>query len=409
LQEKIDGLLQKGMSKNAEEAKKAVADLVAEEAKKINAELKTANNDLKSDIQVVRDELEKERKEREDWQTEVNRFRTFAKEQESKGRKFDVALDEAIDANMEQIKGFANGESKKVRMQLKAVGDMGLSNISGLTAANTQVASGIQNLPNQRIHMRNILNTGRMTTSSFTYLQETGGEGAPDVWGENSGPKPRLDLDYIEKIAPSQFIAGILKISRKSLDDMPALRSSLANRLLEMYLVAEDNQILNGTGAGNQLQGLMPVATPYDGEYTNATDRIIDAQGQLEEALYYATGVIVKPRDYARILLNKGNTDEYTLPGLGAVSMQNGVMYLAGVPIYKVNAMPSATRQFLAGDFLMGAQLLLREDPVVEFFAEDENNVQTNQITVRVEGRVALPIYRQEAFVKGAIEGAPVV
>jgi HK97 family phage major capsid protein len=373
----------------------------------ITKSLEEQNTALKDQIKVIKDAQEAKALEFEEKFTELNRIKVAAEENKNKNRSFDVALNEAIQENEDQIKKFTRGEIKSVRMQLKAVGDMGLSSITDLSSANVEMRPGIINLPNRRIHMRNILNTGRMTTSDYHYLRETGGEGDVNTWTENSGAKSQLDLDYIEKIAPSQFIAGFLKISRKSLDDIPALRSSLAARLLEKYLVKEDQQILSGTGVGNQLDGILLNAEEYDGSKVRLVERIIDAIGQLEENEFYADGVIIKPRDWSEIVTTVSSQGEFTLPGLGVVTMQNGVLYINGVPIYKMNGMPSTDRQFLVGDWMLGAQLLIREDPVVEFFEQDDKNVQTNQITVRVEGRVALPIYFENAFVKGDTVGTP--
>lgn len=373
----------------------------------INKTLTQQNTDLKAEIKVIKDAHDAKALEFEEKFAELSRIKVAAEENKSKNRCFDVALNEAIQENEEQIKKFSKGEIKSVRMQLKAVGDMGLSSIADLHSANVEMRPGIINLPNRRVHMRNILNTGRMTTSDYHYLRETGGEGDVDNWTENSGAKSQLDLDYIEKIAPSQFIAGFLKISRKSLDDIPALRSSLAARLLEKYLIKEDQQILSGTGIGNQLEGILLNAEEYDGSKIRLIERIIDGIGQLEENEFYADGVIIKPRDWAEIATTVSTTSEFTLPGLGIVTMQGGTLYINGVPVYKMNGMPSVDRQFLAGDWMLGAQLLIREDPVVEFFEQDDKNVQTNQITVRVEGRVALPIFFNNAFVKGDTFGTP--
>ena len=50
--------------------------------------------------------------------------------------------------------------------------------------------------------------------------------------------------------APAQVIAGYVRISRQMLDDVPAMTSFLQARLLEKYLVAEDAQLLSGSGSG---------------------------------------------------------------------------------------------------------------------------------------------------------------
>lgn len=392
---------EKESSKAATEAAKAAVD---EKVGEVKTELTATIEAQKTEISGLKVLIDENQKKTEADLAELNRIRVAAKENEAKGRTFDVALDEAMKENEGELAKLSSDKHAKIKIQLKAVGTMGISNIADISMANAQLRPGIINLPNRRIHMRNIMNTGRMTTSDYHYLRETGGEGDVDNWVENSGTKPQIDLDYIEKVAPSQYIAGILKISRKSLDDIPALRSSLANRLLEKYLIKEDQQILSGAGTGAQLEGILQVAEPYDGTKLRLIERVIDAIGQLEENEFYADGVIIKPRDWAEIAttISNGTEQVFTLPGLGIVNMQGGVLYINGVPVYKMNGMPANDRQFLVGDWMLGAQLLIREDPTVEFSYEDDKNFQQNLITVRVEGRVALPIYFEDAFVKGS-------
>lgn len=395
---KHEAALAEAKGKEAGEAAgKEAGEKAAEPAMKEVTELKETVVKLTKDHDAYKAEMEEKL-------TEINRFKAAAKKNEEKGRAFDVALNEALseEKNLKELDQLKTDKNAKITIQLKDVGTMGIASIADIDMANAQLSPQIRPLPNRRLHMRSIMNTGRMTTSDFHYLRETGGEGDVNMWTENSGKKPALDLDYIEKIAQSQYVAGVLDISRKSLDDVTALRGALASRLLEKYLIKEDQQILSGNGVSPQLEGLLQVATAYNGTQTELLDKLTDAIGQLEESDYYADGIILKPRDWSAILRTKGNTDEYTLPGVGIITFQNGILYVAGIPLYKMNGMPANNRQFLVGDWMMGAQLLIREDPRVEFSYENKDNFEKNIVTVRVEGRIALPIYYEEAFVKGS-------
>lgn len=370
-----------------------------------------ANSELKSNLDKVLEEKkawEEKLQNHEEALLELNRFRNANKEAAEKGVGFKDAFDKAIDENLDDIKLFAEGKLKnanKVRMELKAVGDMGLSSITGLTAANVQMAPGIVPFPSRKVHLRDIMATGRMTTTTYDFLKEIGFDGSVGTWQENSGAKPQFDIRYQEVQAPSQFIAGWIRISRKSLDDIPALKSSLAFRLLQKYLDAEDAQILNGTGANGQLLGLFNSANSitYVPGKTKSVEMLVDSITQLEVLNHTATGILLDPNGYNNALLSQSSGSTagiYSLPG-GLVSYGGSGMGLeiAGVKTFKSTA--QAANVFLTGDWEMGAQLLFREDPIVEFFEQDGDNVKNNQITVRVEGRVALPVFYSDAFIHG--------
>jgi len=339
---------------------------------------------------------------------ELNRFRDANKKSAEQGVSFGQAFNDAMDENMDDIKAFAAGKLKnanKVRMELKAVGDMGLSSITNLTAANVQVAPGIVPFPSRKVHLRDIMATGRMTTSLYNYLQEIGFDGSIGTWQENSGAKPQFDIRYKEQSAEAEFVAGWIRISRKSLDDIPALKSNLAFRLLQKYLDAEDNGILNGTGANGELQGFYKAGNSiaYAGGKTKSVEMLVDSISQLEVLNHTATGILLDPIGYNNVLLSQsaGSTAGiYSLPG-GLVSYGGAAtgLEVAGTTSYKSTA--QSANKFLTGDWSMGAQLLFREDPIVEFFEQDGDNVKNNQITVRVEGRVANVIYYNDAFEYG--------
>lgn len=388
---------------NGQAAKEAAEGVVSDAVDKAKEEMKGLITEAESKTTAVEVKLDEAQKEIDAIKAENNRIRIAATENEKKGKFFDEALVEAfeMDSFKSDVKAMRADKNATVKVVLKDVGTMGISSIAGIQMANAQLQPGINMLPNRRIHMRNIMNTGRMTNSDYHYLREVGGDGDVGTWVENSGLKPQLDFTYIEKVAPSEYIAGWLNISRKSLEDVTALNSALSQRLLEKFLIQEDFQILNGNGIAPNLQGILAVAQAFVGNGTFLVDRILEACAQLEENEYYADGVITKPRDWVGVLTTQTST-QYTLPGLGVVVMQNGILYVGGVPIYKMNGMPANNRQFLAGDWMLGAQLLLRDDPTVELSYENTDNFVKNIVTVRVEGRDALPIYYPEAFVKGA-------
>ncbi len=396
---KAKDLLKASKAETIDEAKGLIKAAVEEGVSAVTADL-----EKKSQAWEVKfDEQDKEIKE---WKSQAERLKV---QSENKQMSFAEGLAKGMDENSDLIERFKRKEIKEFSIEVKA-SDMSLASITDLSSANVQMLPGIVPVANRRLHVRNLLPTGQMSTSSIHYLQETGGSGAIAPWTDNSGTKPQIDLTLTEKIAPSEFIAGWLRITRKALDDISAMRSFLQARLLEKYLIAEDAQLLFGNGTSPNLDGLITNAEAYSGFRTIPIEKIVDAAAQVEQNNHMATGILLSPRQYYALMLTKGTTSEYTLPGGSAVNIINGQIYIAGIPVYKSTAMNvnlPTQDSFLVGDFALGAQLFVRENPIVRFFEEDGTNVRENKITVRVEGRIALPIYYPDAFVTGNLNSSP--
>lgn len=311
-------------------------------------------------------------------------------------KSFNQVLTENIKETFDAIKTLKKGQT--VGFDMKAVGDMTFANnFSTADTTVAQVRPGIVALPNRKVHIRSLLPIGTLGKSTFDFVRETGGEGNIATVTEGAS-KPQFDIDFEEASAPAQYIAGWVRISTKMLDDVDSLSSFLNMRLLEKYLNVEDAQLLNGPGTGSNLLGLITAATAASGSATVDVEQIMDAITQLESSEYTANGVLLHPTDYNNIAKTKAaGSGEYDLPGI--VQMLNGQLFIYGVPVYKSTAIAADT--FLVGDWAMGAQILSREAPRVEFFNQDGTNVRENKITVRVEGRIAFPIYYAGAFVKG--------
>ena len=396
LELKAQELLDANKAKTLDEAKSIIANAISEATKAVDAKLEDA---VKS-ANVRIDEMDKALLEAK---SENNRIKMDA--QSKAPVSFNQAFATAMDENSDNLEKFKRKEIKQFAMELKTVGDMSLANITDLAAANVQMLPGIIPAAPRKLHIRSLLPTGVMTTSAIHYLQETGSEGSVAAWADNSGTKSQIDYDLTEEVAPSEFIAGYLRITRKALDDISAMRSYLQSRLLEQYLDAEDNQLLNGSGVSPNLGGLITNAEAYSGFRTIQVEKLLDSVAQIESNNHSANGILLSPEQFYALMLTRSTTNEYTLPGGVAVDLVNGQMFISGVPIFKSTAMSDS--KYLVGDWSKGAQLFVRENPIVRFFEEDGTNVRENKITVRVEGRVALPIYYTDAFVTGSLNANP--
>src|SRR3546814_5163783 len=72
---------------------------------------------------------------------------------------------------------------------------------------------------------------------------------------------------------------------------------------------------------------------------------------------------------------------------------------LWGLPVVETQAMTAGN--FLTGAFRLGAQIFDRQDARVEVSTEDSDNFRKNLVTILAEERLALAVYRPEAFIRG--------
>lgn len=349
--------------------------------------LKTELEELKSQISVVKDAADK---------LEAKSNRKTMNENQAKG--FNATLAESIEKNADILGKIGRGEIKNHAfvMDTKAVGNMteALSLTGDIPRA---YANQVYGLPSRKVHVRSLLPVGSISQGLFTFPLETGGEGAPAAQTQGS-TKAQVDFDITMTNAPAQVIAGYVKISRQMLDDIPAMTSFLQQRLLEKYLVAEDAQLLSGNGTAPNLQGITGVAAAATGAATVDVEQLVQAIAQVENSNYSATGILINPLDWASIINTKNTNSAYSLPGSTIVT-NNGQLSIAGIPVYTSTAM--TVDKFLVGDWSMGAQIMQRDGISVRFSEFDGNNFVENMITVRVEARIAFPIYYSGAFVYG--------
>lgn len=320
----------------------------------------------------------------------------------SEVKTFNAILGETIKENAEAIKNFKQGDN--LVLEMKAVGDMSIAaNFPGSTPFNQEVRNDLIRNPYDRVWLSDLLPQGTTTKGSVIYPKENGGEGGAATWVTGSGNKPAMDFDFTSQTAFVKWIAGTVTVDREMLDDLDWMTSYLQSKMLISLKVAENNFILNGTSDSNPVQGLLDVATAYDGTFTAAVDKIVDsAYGQIPEdtfEFYQGNTAILNVRDAVKIGLNKAvGSGEYDLPA-GTVVFQNGALRVAGLQM-------ATTTQLGADNFLTfdkAATLLInRLKPEIRVF-EDAELAKQNKIMFRIEERITLAIFNNQAIVSGTL------
>jgi HK97 family phage major capsid protein len=238
------------------------------------------------------------------------------------------------------------------------------------------------------------------------YVKETGYANAAASLSETAGTtKPQSDIKFDVLTSNVTTIAHWVLATRQILDDVPMLQSYIDGRLRYGLALVEENQLLNGSGTGTDLAGIYTQATAFAPPITiPATVTRIDVLrlAMLQTALseLMSTGVVLHPADWAAIELLKDSQGRFI------VGNPQGTLTptLWGQPVVSTQSM--ATGKFLTGAFQLGAQIFDRMDAVVEISTEDDQNFRKNLVTVLAEERLALAVYRPEAFVKGDFAAA---
>lgn len=318
----------------------------------------------------------------------------------TQGKNFAEALNIAAKENADKLANLKKGET--VQVELK---DMTFGNaFTSAGASVTYVKPGIIELPKRKLHIRELLPGGGMgANSTFDFVKEITGSGVAIGTSAEGALKNQFGLALQETSVKAQWIAGFMKMSVNLLNDVEGMTTFLNSRLPEKLLRAEDDQILNGNGVGSNLLGIQSAGNYTAGAaaVTNRAETLIAAISQLEVLDREANGVLVGVQDWYDLLLYKAPTSGiYTQPAL--VVFEGGNLYVAGVPVFKSTA--QTQYDYLVGDWNMGANFITREPARVEFFREDGTNVQTNQVTVRIEERVALPVYGNDYFIYGTFD-----
>lgn len=267
---------------------------------------------------------------------------------------------------------------------------------------------GILTPPQRRMTIRDLLTPGRTASNAIEYVKETGFTNSAATHTETGGTaKPQSEIKFDLVLAGVTTIAHWVLATRQILSDVPQLQSYIEGRLRYGLMYAEENQLLNGSGVGTDLNGIYTQATAYSAPIIPSAagnmskiDVIRLAILQAFLAEYPANGIVMHPSDWADIELTKTDDGAYLF-----ANPQGGTEpRLWRLPVVETQAM--TVDKFLTGAFQLGAQIFDREDASVQISTEDDQNFRKNLVTILAEERLGLAVYRPEAFIKGDFSDA---
>ncbi len=267
---------------------------------------------------------------------------------------------------------------------------------------------GIIAPPQRRMTIRDLLTPGSTSSNAIQYVKETGfTNSAATVAEDGTATKPQSNIKFDIMTTSVTTVAHWVLATKQILDDVPQLMSYIDGRLRYGLQYVEEGQLLNGGGTGTDLNGIYTQASAYVAPIIpsaagNLTKIDVIRLAILQAALaeYPANGITMNPKDWADIELTKTDDGAY----LFANPQGGSEPRLWRLPVVETQAMTADT--FLTGAFQLGAQIFDREEANVEISTEDSDNFRKNLVTIRAEERLALAVYRPEAFVKGTFTTA---
>lgn len=304
-------------------------------------------------------------------------------------------------------RSFTKGRGDELQRIASERGRTSMEIKASLTSLTTDAAGSVGDLaipardqllmmPKRRLTIRGLLNVVPVESGSVEYPQQTGSTNNAGMVAEGEA-KPQSDMKFDMKTAPIRVIAHWMKASRQVLEDTPQLRSLIDMELIYGLNVKEEVQLLTGDGTGQNLPGMIPLATAYSAPITPPDINQIDVIGiailQASLTNVQPDGIVIHPSDWWAMRLAKGNDGKYLLGDPMTVVQPN----LFGLPVVATEAMTAL--KFLVGSF--NSQTLYdRWTARVEVGFENDDFTK-NMVTILGEERVGFAVKRPEALIYG--------
>ena len=210
---------------------------------------------------------------------------------------------------------------------------------------------------------------------------------------------PESEYGWDQAEANVRKIAHVTHLSDEALADAGQLQAAVDSELRYGLDLEEEAQILAGDGTGQNLEGMLSVATAFSAAAGLPNETRIDRLrlGLLQVALanYAANGITLHPIDWAAIELLKdttgryifGNPNELRTPMLWGLDVVPTLSHSAG--------------EWMAGNFAMASTLYDRQQNEILISSEHGTNFVEGMKTMRGTKRLALAHKRPAALVTG--------
>lgn len=424
-------LASKGLKEGVAGAEQKAVDALAKAAKALEAiEAKASKDEVTAAVKAQAESLDKAVKELQDQHnalsTKVNAAK--AEDLDAKHKPFMEAVKAAFKEKKAEIDAIvANGgiQEKALRLDIKSAVTMGDFNTvlaAGSASHYTLTTNtGIISALRKRI----LTYLGAVSTGSLSldkpvamWIEELDEQGTPIFIGE-ADPKTQLSVRYEEREKRAKKIGVYGKVTTEMLKYLPQLISYIQNNLVKRMDIKTEDQLFNGNDTGNNLKGLIPYSTAFNGgsgaggagiagqvDNANIYDVIRAVALQVQNNFGTPTSLFVTPDIMALMDVSKATTaGEYLVPAWSA----NGNRMVAGMEIIPTAALNGTGVDFVGGD-LSVVHVGFTDAASIQI-GMDGNDFTNNLKTILVEQELVQFVSANDTqvLVKGTVAAAKVI
>jgi len=265
--------------------------------------------------------------------------------------------------------------------------------------------AGVSKDPVRPLLVSSIIQWGVTSSPMVDWIERTAKTDGSEQRAEDA-KMGKGDLTYTEKSVKVKITSEYMKVTNEALKDVAFLNSEINSELLSDVRLKVDDQLLNGTGAGQNHKGintiagaLVPGAFATAITLPNEADVLRVAINQIfvdGKGKFFPNYILMHPTDVTKLDLLKIADGRYI-----EVPFYNGdKMSVARVPI--IQNVGIGVGKYLVGDFNR-AKAFLRDALTIRIYDQNEDDPLFNRSTVTANIRLAFRVKAPDvkAFVKG--------
>lgn len=246
---------------------------------------------------------------------------------------------------------------------------------------------------------------GRNNGGTVRWSEQTLIENNSASIAEATKPTTQSNITWAEKSIDGRRIADFIKIGLDQMNDVDYVLGEVQALVNKNMKIKENSQLINGTGIGNEMNGLLTYATPFvtAGVSKVIAPNMVDLVNKIGLQITvdmlggaYPTNFVASPVDIQPLKEAKDADGRYIFENwaLGQNPSFGGVSYVAN-PLVTADTL-------VVGDFNMGTYFVF-DDLIIEMVRTEDDEL-TRKVTIYAYKRANLRVkdVDKKAFVKVA-------